>query len=121
MILAGLCVVCDTILWLSTCFAFASPMLLSGFYEAYLDYTIINFLQEKTENFRLTLDMRARLLFVILCGNLVSPQFLNALFPTSRVSRVLYSLYALSRGLTRKFLNPQNLPSKAILIPDSEF
>jgi hypothetical protein len=45
-------------------------MLLSGFYEAYLDYNVINFLQDKTENFRLTLDMRARLLFVILCGNL---------------------------------------------------
>jgi hypothetical protein len=54
----------------SMCFAFASPMLLSGFYEAYLDYNVINFLQDKTENFRLTLDMRARLLFVILCGNL---------------------------------------------------
>jgi hypothetical protein len=70
MILAGMCAVCDTISWLAMCFAFASPMLLSGFYEAYLDYIIINFLQEKTENFRLTLDMRGRLLFVVLCGNL---------------------------------------------------
>jgi hypothetical protein len=69
MRLAGICVVCDTIIWLSICFAFASPMLLSRFYEAYLDYIIINFLQEKVENFRLAIDMRARLLFVILCGN----------------------------------------------------
>jgi hypothetical protein len=42
---------------------------LSGFYEAYLDYIIINFLDEKTDNFRLRLDMRARLLFVIFCSN----------------------------------------------------
>jgi len=70
MILAGLCVICDTVMWLSMCFAFASPMLLSSFYEAYLDYNLMDFLQDKTENFRPTLDMRARLLFIILCGNL---------------------------------------------------
>ncbi|KAF4635464.1 hypothetical protein G7Y89_g2641 [Cudoniella acicularis] len=70
MILAGLFVCTDTIIWLCTCFAFASPMILSGFYEAYLDQKIISFLMEKTNNFRLTLDMKARLLFVILVGNL---------------------------------------------------
>lgn len=45
-------------------------VLLSGFYEAYLDSIIISFIQEKMENSRLTTDMKARLLFVILCGNL---------------------------------------------------
>ncbi|KAG0650613.1 hypothetical protein D0Z07_2684 [Hyphodiscus hymeniophilus] len=70
MIVAGIFVVCDTIVWLSMCFAFASPMLLSGFYEAFLDNRIIGFLIEKQRNFRLTLDMRARLLFLILVGNL---------------------------------------------------
>jgi hypothetical protein len=70
MILAGICVVCDTIMWLLMGFAFASPMHLSGFYEAYLNYILVNFLEEKTENYRLTVDMRARLHFVILCGNL---------------------------------------------------
>jgi hypothetical protein len=70
MIFAGLCVVCDTVIWLSMCFAFASPMLLSGLYEAFLDNRIVGFLINKTENFRLTLDMRARLLFVVLVGNL---------------------------------------------------
>ncbi|CZR51374.1 uncharacterized protein PAC_01249 [Phialocephala subalpina] len=70
MIMAGICVCCDTIIWLCICFAFASPMILSGFYEAYLDHKIISFLIEKTNNFRLTVDMRARLLFVILVGNL---------------------------------------------------
>lgn len=70
MIVAGIFVVCDTIVWLSACFAFASPMLLSGFYEAFLDNRIIGFLIEKQRNYRLTLDMRARLLFTILVGNL---------------------------------------------------
>ncbi|XMA14279.1 hypothetical protein WAI453_007070 [Rhynchosporium graminicola] len=64
------CVTIDTIMWLSICFAFGSPMLLSGFYEAYLDYIIIGFIQEKLQNNQLTIDMKARLLFVILCGNL---------------------------------------------------
>ena len=45
-------------------------VLLSEFYEAYLDYIIIGFLQEKLQNCRLKLDMKARLLFVVLCGNL---------------------------------------------------
>ena len=62
--------ICDTVAWLSMCFAFASPMLLSGLYEAFLDNRIIGFLIEKQRNFRLTLDMKARLLFVILVGNL---------------------------------------------------
>ncbi|CZT09854.1 uncharacterized protein RCO7_02209 [Rhynchosporium graminicola] len=70
MLLAGICVTIDTIMWLSICFAFGSPMLLSGFYEAYLDYIIIGFIQEKLQNNQLTIDMKARLLFVILCGNL---------------------------------------------------
>tara|TARA_R110002060_G_scaffold29474_10_gene39859 strand:- start:155 stop:493 length:339 start_codon:yes stop_codon:yes gene_type:complete len=45
-------------------------VLLSGFYEAYLDYIIICFLQEKLQNCRLTLDMKVLLLFVVLCGYL---------------------------------------------------
>lgn len=43
-------------------------MLLSGLYEAFLDNRIIGFLAERAE--QLTLDMRARLLFVVLVGNL---------------------------------------------------
>jgi hypothetical protein len=70
MLFSGICVICDTIIWLSMCFAFASPMLLSGLYEAFLDNRIIRFLISKTEDFRLTLDMRAQLLFVVLVGNL---------------------------------------------------
>ena len=70
MIVAGIFVVVDTVIWLSMCFAFASPMLVSGLYEAFLDNRIISFLNEKTRNKRLTLDMRVRLLFVVLVGNL---------------------------------------------------
>ncbi len=70
MILAGICVVTDTVIWLSICFAFASPMSLSGFHEAFLDNRIMRFLVEKTNNYRLILDMRARLLFIVLVGNL---------------------------------------------------
>ena len=68
IVLAGAFAIMDTVIWLSICFAFASPMLLSGLYEAFLDNRIIGFLIEKRDNFRLTLDMRARLLYVILVG-----------------------------------------------------
>lgn len=60
----------DTIIWLSTCFAFAGPMILSGLYEALLDNRILEFLRAKKENQRLTLDMRCRCLMIILIGNL---------------------------------------------------
>lgn len=70
MILAGLSAVLDTIIWLATCFAFAGPMLMSGLYEAYLDNLLLRFVQEQTKARHLTLDMTARLLFVLLCGNL---------------------------------------------------
>ncbi|TAQ83562.1 hypothetical protein B7494_g8116 [Chlorociboria aeruginascens] len=70
MIFAGFFALCDTTIWLSTCFAVGGPMLLSGLYEAYLDSQILGFLNDKKNNSRLTLDMRARLLFVVLIGNL---------------------------------------------------
>ncbi|QKX64749.1 uncharacterized protein TRUGW13939_11925 [Talaromyces rugulosus] len=69
-ILAGIMVSVDTIIWLCTCFAFAGPMILSGLYEALLDNRILDFVKEKILNKRLTLDMRCRLLMVVLIGNL---------------------------------------------------
>lgn len=60
----------DTMLWLSICFALAGPMILSGLYEALLDSRVIDFVREKTINRNLTLDMRCRLLMVVLIGNL---------------------------------------------------
>ncbi|KAH8198454.1 hypothetical protein TruAng_007386 [Truncatella angustata] len=67
---AAIIVILDTVIWLSTCFAFAAPMILSGLYEAVLDNRMLEFLKEKMQNKRLTLDMRARCLMVILIGNL---------------------------------------------------
>lgn len=70
MAIAGAIATFDTIIWLSICFAFAGPMLISGIYEAFLDSQILAFLKSSIENKDLTLDMRARLLFVILIGNM---------------------------------------------------
>ncbi|KAJ5363603.1 uncharacterized protein N7496_009316 [Penicillium cataractarum] len=69
-ILAGIMVSIDTIIWLCTCFAFAGPMMLSGLYEALLDNRILDFVKEKIRNRNLTLDMRCRLLMIVLIGNL---------------------------------------------------
>ena len=68
--LAGLMVCFDTIIWLCICFALAGPMILSGLYEALLDNRVLDFVKEKVDNRRLTLDMRCRLLMIILIGNL---------------------------------------------------
>jgi hypothetical protein len=67
---AGVMVLADTIIWLSLCFAFAGPMIISGLYEALLDSRMLEFVQEKVKNHNLTLDMRYRMLMVILIGNL---------------------------------------------------
>lgn len=65
---AGLMVCFDTIIWLCICFALAGPMILSGLYEALLDNRVLDFVKEKVDNKRLTLDMRCRLLMIILIG-----------------------------------------------------
>jgi hypothetical protein len=65
-IIAAFLVSVDTMIWLSTCLACAGPMILSGVYEAFLDSRILHFVQHKP----LTVDMRARLLYTILIGNL---------------------------------------------------
>ena len=67
---AGIMVFIDTIIWLCNCFAFAGPMILSGLYEALLDNRMLDFVRENIRNERLTLDMRCRLLVVVLIGNL---------------------------------------------------
>jgi hypothetical protein len=70
---AAMLVALDTIVWLLICFALAGPMLLSGLYEAFLDNRILAYLYEKYRNNRLTVDMRARLLYLVLVGNLDPP------------------------------------------------
>jgi hypothetical protein len=68
--IAAIMVSADTVAWLSFCFALAGPMLLSGIYEAFMDSRILSYLVQKCENGQLTVDMRARILFLVLVGNL---------------------------------------------------
>ena len=60
----------DAAIWLCMWFAFAGPMILSGLYEAMLDNRVLDFLREKIQNKKLTLDMRCRCLMLVLIGNL---------------------------------------------------
>lgn len=68
---ALLIAVIDTVFWLGCCLSFASPMLLSALYEAYLDYKVIGDLREP---FALVATLaprdKAAVLFAILIGNL---------------------------------------------------
>lgn len=52
------------------CFALAGPMIIGGVYEAVLDNRVVEFVLEKRTNGNLTLDMRCRLLMMVLIGNL---------------------------------------------------
>ncbi|KAI3397250.1 hypothetical protein diail_11049 [Diaporthe ilicicola] len=67
---AMIIVALDTILWLSICWGLSAPMILSGLYEALLDSRVIDFVREKMKSRNLTLDMRCRLLMLVLIGNL---------------------------------------------------
>jgi hypothetical protein len=66
----ALIVFLDMTIWVSMWFAFAGPMILSGLYEAMLDNRVLDFLREKIQNKRLTLDMRYRCLMLVLLGSL---------------------------------------------------
>lgn len=67
---AALCVTLDTVIWLVAVFVFAGLMLLSGFYEGYLEQGLLTYVERKMDSNVLDLDMRASILFVILVGNL---------------------------------------------------
>ncbi|KAI0910797.1 hypothetical protein F4823DRAFT_637240 [Ustulina deusta] len=61
----------DTVVWLSTCFAFASPMLLSAVYEYALDRKVLEFLSpHKGESPKIPMRLRAQLLLAVVCGNI---------------------------------------------------
>jgi hypothetical protein len=66
---AAILVSIDTLIWLCICFAAAGPMILSGIYEAFLDSRILSVLQKSLDSGSLTMQMRARLLLIILVGN----------------------------------------------------
>ena len=65
---AAVLVVLDTIAWLMTIFALSGPILLSAIYEAFLDSRLLEYVND--ERHRLTVVQRARLLYIVLVGNL---------------------------------------------------
>ncbi|TGJ86703.1 hypothetical protein E0Z10_g2045 [Xylaria hypoxylon] len=61
----------DTVVWLSICFAFAGPMLLSAVYEYALDRKVLEFLSPpKGESPKIPMRLRAQLLLAVVCGNI---------------------------------------------------
>lgn len=70
MVGAACWVTLDTVLWLVAVFVFSGPILLSGFYEAFLDRRLLTYVELKVNSSNLELDVRARILFAILAGNL---------------------------------------------------
>lgn len=65
---AAVLVVLDTIAWLMTIFALSGPILLSAIYEAFLDSRLLEYVHD--ERSKLSVAQRARLLYIILVGNL---------------------------------------------------
>ncbi|KAI1272904.1 hypothetical protein F5Y07DRAFT_279075 [Xylaria sp. FL0933] len=61
----------DTVVWLSICFAFAGPMLLSAVYEYALDRKVLEFLSpRKGKSPNIPMRLRAQLLLAVVCGNI---------------------------------------------------
>lgn len=62
----------DTVVWLSICFAFAGPMLLSAVYEYALDRKVLEFLAPPGGELPpdIPLRLRAQLLLAVVCGNI---------------------------------------------------
>lgn len=108
---AGIVVILDTMIWLSICFALAGPMILGGLYEALLDNRIVEFVHEKRRNGNLTLDMRCRLLMLVLIGNLDL-----SLDESPTVSRLIHARSQLPEEIT----DPQQAAEnrKSILMED---
>ena len=76
LVIAGLIVLMDTILWIFTIIVAAGPLIFSGLYEAVLDYNCIRHLEEATipqgGDYPESLNRRerAQILISVLCGNL---------------------------------------------------
>lgn len=70
----------DILIWLSVCFACSGAMVLSALHEATLDSRVLQFLKTTKETREVTTDMRARILFLVLIGNLdIKPQTSDSL------------------------------------------
>lgn len=63
----------DTVMWLSICFAFAGPMVMSAVYEFVQDRKILEFLRPPTRsqrNYTIPAKLKAQLLLSVVVGNL---------------------------------------------------
>ncbi|KAI1498819.1 hypothetical protein F5X99DRAFT_307456 [Biscogniauxia marginata] len=68
---ALLMMMADTVVWLSICFAFAGPMLLSAVYEYALDRKVLEFMAPpKGDPPNMPLRLRAQLLLAVVVGNI---------------------------------------------------
>jgi hypothetical protein len=77
MPLALLVVTIDVTIWLSICFAFAGPMFLSAAYEAIFDHKLLGELERVAREHpagSLSQELRAKLLCVVLVGNIKLPK-----------------------------------------------
>jgi hypothetical protein len=97
----------DVLVWLSVCFSCSGPMILSALHEATLDSRVLQFLKTTKCKTEITTDMRARMLFLVLIGNLdIKPQtkpkdtpladdesrYLAAASPFYHIERMIYPL-----------------------------
>lgn len=95
----------DTFIWLTVCFAYAGPMLLSAVYEYMLDRKVLEFLspQEKKKGEpgrpAISRRLRAQLLLTVVVGNLR----LSTLRRKSTVSGTSLGVEDLERARTRQF------------------
>ena len=69
-VVAATIVAIDTMLWLFAVFALAGPILLSAMYEAWIDKRVLQYISEKINNHRLTVELRAKIMLAVLVGNL---------------------------------------------------
>ncbi|KAI9681554.1 MAG: hypothetical protein M1829_000751 [Trizodia sp. TS-e1964] len=67
---AALIAAFDTLFWIGVVISTAGPMILSGLYEAHLDRRLLSYVEKCIGLGKLSIQDRARILFVILVGNL---------------------------------------------------
>lgn len=68
--LASLFAIIDLFVWISMIVTMAGPMIVSGTFEATLDFRMLKFLQKRVEKNSMTVRERTHLLLLILIGNL---------------------------------------------------
>lgn len=95
----------DTVIWLSVCFAYAGPMLLSAVYEYMLDRKVLEFLSPLKKNKEepgrpiISRRLRAQLLLAVVVGNLR----LSTSRRNSTISGASFRSEDLERATTRQF------------------